>query len=85
VKRLVGLMIVVVLGASFVAQNNRIIPVHLLVWYFDDISESTLVVGSLLCGVMLGAGLIWRMTWRHAHPRQTVGTRTAHSQQTRQL
>lgn len=83
-KRLIMPLILIFLGASFAVQNDRVIPVHLWVWRFADISESALVLGSLLCGAMLGAGLVWRMTWRHAHPRQAVVTRTSPPQQTLQ-
>jgi uncharacterized integral membrane protein len=75
-------IILIFLGAAFAAQNDRVIPVHLLVWRFTDMSESTLVLGSVLFGAVLGAGLVWRVSWRHTHRRQTVGTRMSPPQQT---
>lgn len=66
VKRLIIALVFALLAGIFALQNHRPVQIHLYFWTFPRVSESLLIIASVLLGAVLGGSLAWR-----EHLRQT--------------
>lgn len=65
-KRLIIALVFALLAGIFALQNHRPVQIHLYFWTFPRVSESLLIIASVLLGAVLGGSLAWREHLRQA-------------------
>lgn len=71
VKRLIIALIFALLAGIFALQNHRPVQIHLYFWTFPRVSESLLIIASVLLGAVLGGSFAWREHLRQIHDTNT--------------
>ncbi len=66
-KRLIIALVFALLAGIFALQNQKPVQIHLYFWTFPRVSESLLIIASLLLGAVLGVSLAWREHLRRSH------------------
>ncbi len=71
-KRFILYLVFALLAGIFALQNQRPVQIHLFFWVFPGVSESILIIASVLAGAVLGSSLAWREHLRRTrllHPK----------------